>query len=274
LKDLGDLNYFLGIQVTRTRDGLILSQEKYASDVMHKVGMQKCKPVRTPLAVLGKISISSGKALTDEVATKYRDIVGLQYLILTWSDISFAVNKVCQFLHAPTDLHLSAMKRILRYVQHMLKLGLTFHRSSSLKPSAFLDADWAGCPDDKRSTSGFDVYLGSNLVSWSSRKQSTMSRSSTEAEYKLLADATAELIWVQSVLKELGVKKPSAVVLWCNNLRATYLSANPAFHARMKHIEVDYNFVRERVAKGLIDIRFISTGDQVANGFTKVVSAW
>jgi hypothetical protein len=111
-------------------------------------------------------------------------------------------------------------------------------------------------------------------VSWSSRKQSTVSRSSTEAEYKLLADATAELIWVQLVLKELGVKKPFAVVLWCNNLRATYLSANPAFHARMKHIEVDYNFVRERVAKGLIDIRFISTGDQVANGFTKAVSAW
>jgi hypothetical protein len=113
------------------------------------------------------------------------------------------------------------------------------------------------------------VFLGSNLISWHARKQATVSRSSTEVEYKALANATAEVIWVQSLLAELGVSQSRAAVLWCDNLGATYLSANPVFHARTKHIEVDYHFVRERVARRLLDIRFIPSGDQVADGFTK-----
>jgi hypothetical protein len=135
------------------------------------------------------------------------------------------VNRVCQFLQSPTDLHMAAVKRILRYIQGTLDVWLQFHRSSSLAPKAFSDADWA------------------------------------------------EIIWVESVLREHGIKQKAAAVLWCDNLGAMYLSANPMFHAHMKHVEVDYHFVPERVAKGLIDIRFISTKDQVADGFTKAISA-
>ena len=130
----------------------------------------------------------------------------LQYLTLTRPDISYAVNKVCQYLHAPTTMHWTAAMRILRYIKGTVSLGLTFTKSSSTLISAFLDADWTGCLDDRRSTGGFAVFFGPNLVSWSAKKQATVSRSSTEAEYKALANATAELIWVEALLGELGVK--------------------------------------------------------------------
>jgi histone deacetylase 1/2 len=152
-----------------------------------------------------------------------------------------------------------------------VSLGLTFRRSSSTLVSAFSDADWAGCVDDRRSTGGFAVYFGPNLISWSARKQATVSRSSTEAEYKSLANATAEIIWIESLLKELGIRRYETSCLWCDNMGATYLSANPIFHARTKHIEIDFHFVRERVARKLLEIKFISSKDQLADGFTKAL---
>jgi histone deacetylase 1/2 len=190
-------------------------------------------------------------------------------LTLTRPDISFAVNKVCQFLSQPTEVHWEAVKRILRYVKGTLQTGLQIRKSPLTGISIFTDADWAGDVDDRRSTSGFAVFVGPNLISWSSKKQPTVSRSSTEAEYKALANGAAEAKWVDSLLKELGVTKQRTPILWCDNLGATYLTANPVFHARTKHIEIDFHFVRERVAKGELDVRFISTNDQVADVFTK-----
>jgi histone deacetylase 1/2 len=236
--------------------------------------MAGCKPVDTPLSTSEKLSLVDGEMLSSDDSTRYRSIVGaLQYITLTRPDISYSVNKVCQFLHTPTTVHWTTVKRILRYLQGTISLGLRIRKSTSILLSAFSDADWAGCPDDRRSTGGFAVFFGSNLISWSARKQATVSRSSNEAEYKALANATAEVIWVQTLLKELGVPQPRAACLWCDNIGATYLSANPVFHARTKHIEVDYHFVRERVARRLLDIRFIPSGDQLADGFTKSLSS-
>lgn len=218
------------------------------------------------------MSAYDGEVLGTCDATNYRSIVGaLQYLTLTRPDISFAVNKVYQFLHKPTTLHWTVVKRILRYLRFTVGIGLKIQRSLSMLVSAFSDADWVGCTDDRRSTSGFAVFLGSNLISWSAKKQATVSRSSTEAEYKSMANTTAEIMWVQTLLAEIGVKAPRSARLWCDNLGATYLSANPVFHARTKHIEVDYQFVRERVSQGLLQVWFISTKDQVADGFTKAL---
>jgi len=153
-------------------------------------------------------------------------------LTLTQPDISFVLNKVCQFLHAPTTIHWAAVKRILRYLKHTLEIGLKICKSSSLLVSAFLDADWVGDQDDGQSTGGFAMFLGSNLISWSARKQSTVSRSSMESEYKAVANATAEVMWTQTLLYELGIKAPRKAKLWCDNIGAKYLSANPVFHAR------------------------------------------
>ncbi|XP_071681692.1 uncharacterized mitochondrial protein AtMg00810-like [Lolium perenne] len=198
LKDLGELHFFLGIEVRKVTDGIVLSQEKYANDLLSRVNMKMCKPVDTPLSTSEKLSITDGDVLSDEDSTRYMSIVGaLQYITLTRPDIAYSVNKVCQFLHAPTTVHWTAVKRILRYLRGTIYVGLRLSKSESIHVSAFSDADWAGCPDDRRSTSGFAVFFGSNLISWSARKQPTVSRSSTEAEYKALANATAEVIWVQ-----------------------------------------------------------------------------
>lgn len=267
---MADLIIFLGIEVSHNSGGITLLQHKYGSDLLHRVHMENCKSVSTPMSVTDKLARDYGKVLSGDDAFKYRSMVGgLQYLTLTRPDISFTVNKVCQYLSKPTDVHWEAVKRILRYIKGTVNTRLHIRKSNSTLLSVFTDADWAGCLDYRRSTGGFAVFLGPNLISWSSRKQPTVSRSSTEAEYKALANGTAEAIWVQSLLKELRVCQPRPPVLWCDNLGATYLTANPVFHARTKHIEVDFHFVRERVAMGALDVRFISSNDQIADGFTK-----
>jgi histone deacetylase 1/2 len=171
LKDLGELHYFLGIEVKKVNNSLVLTQERDAADILARSGMSNCKAIDTPLSNTEKLSAYEGAALGPDDITSYRSLVGaLQYLTLTRPDLCFAVNKVCQYLHTPNVVHWSAVKRILRYVQGTKNLGLRIGPSKSMIVSAFSDADWAGCMDDRRSTGGFAVYLGANLISWSARK--------------------------------------------------------------------------------------------------------
>jgi hypothetical protein len=166
---------------------------------------------------------------------------------------------VCQFLHALTTAHFVAVKRILRFVQGTIDLGLQITKPQSRLISELSDADWAGTLDDRRSMGGFAIFLSSNLVSWSARKQPTVLRSSTKAEYKAIANATTEIMWLQTLLTKLGIPHPVAASLWCDNLGATYLSVNSMFHVRIKHIKMDCYFMRERVARKQLKIRCIST---------------
>jgi hypothetical protein len=149
LEDLGPLHYFLGIEVKENKDGIVMSQRKYALEIIKKAGMEHCKPVKTPLSSTEKYSADKGTLLDAKAATKCRSIVGiLQYLTLTRPDLAFSVNKACQFLHAPTSDHMIVVKRILRYVQGIRTLGVKIRKGSSLRINTFSDADWVGCPEE------------------------------------------------------------------------------------------------------------------------------
>jgi hypothetical protein len=166
LKDPGDLHFFLSIEVNKVKDGIVLSQDKYASDMLKRVGMNMCKPVGTPLATRDKLAVHIGTPLGPKDAKEYMSIVGaLQYLTLTHPDLSFAINKVCQFLHSPTDVHWVVVKSILKYLKGYTRLGLKIMKNNYLLVTAFSDVDWAGYIDDRRSTGGYVVFLRINLVS-------------------------------------------------------------------------------------------------------------
>lgn len=268
--DLGDLHYFLGIQVTRSSSGMFLSQSKYAKDILEKWNMQFCKPVSTPV-VGNKLSITEGHPM--ENPTLYRQLAGaLQYLTITRPDLSFAVNCICQFMHSPTNVHYQAAKRILRYVAGTIDYGLHLSSHNPQDLFAYSDADWAGCPDTRCSTTGMAIYYGNTLVSWASQKQHIVSRSSTEAEYRAVAATVAELTWLHNLTRELGIPLHHKPMLFCDNVSTIYLTANPVYHARTKHLELDFHFVREKVSNGELVVRYIPTDQQVADILTKSMS--
>ncbi|CAH9147532.1 unnamed protein product [Cuscuta epithymum] len=176
-------------------------------------------------------------------------------------------------MHAPRTSHLLVVKRIFRYLQGTIGHDLLLQPSSASPTlQAYSDADWAGCPNSSRSTSGFAIFLGTNLVSWKSKKQPTISRSSTEAEYRAIAYAVQDTLHIRSIPFELGYPIREPVKLLCDNVSASYLSTNPIQHARSKHISIDYHFVRERVAHGDLSVRYVPTQFQLANIFTKCLS--
>ncbi|XP_019157555.1 PREDICTED: uncharacterized protein LOC109154145 [Ipomoea nil] len=270
IRDMGAPSFFLGIETIPVKDGLLLSQQRYMTDILKRAGMVECKPLVTPVS-LTRVGTDPPVPYADP--TQYRSLAGaLQYLTVIRPDLSYAVNRLCQHMHAPTTEHWGMLKRVLRYVKGTLNLGLRLCRSSSTDILAFSDFGWAGYPDDRKSTGGFAIFYCQNLVSWVFRKQRTTARSSTEAKYKALADVSAELTWLVSLLTELGFSPASPPKLWCDNLGATYLCANPVFHARTKHVEIDYHFVRNKVAKKELQVHFISTKDQLADIFSKGLS--
>jgi hypothetical protein len=242
LKGLGPLGYFLGTQVTRTTHGIHLRQSKYIMDVLHRARMVGAKPYFAPCVSGGKLSLQTGDPLSD--VSEYRSIVGaLQYCTLTRPEIAYSVNQLCQHLHVPTTAHCTSAKRVLRYLKGTVDHGLSFTRGS-LDFHAYSDSDWAGDPHDRRSTTGYGVFLGSCLISWCAKKKPTLLRSSTEAEYRALAMTVAELYWLRMLFKDLQLPLLSSPIIWCDNIGASLaLASNHVYHARTKHIEVDIHFI-------------------------------
>jgi histone deacetylase 1/2 len=274
LKQLGQLDYFLGIEVSHLSNGsLFLSQTQCIRDLLTKTNMHEAKRLPTPMVGNLKLSKTGSDYLQDP--TMYRSVVGaLQYATITRPEISFSVNKACQFLSQQLESHRTAVKRILRYLRGTLHYGLQLHPASVNKPLsllAFSDADWGADPDDRKSTSGSCIYLGPNLVSWWSKKQTLVARSSTEAEYRALANAAAEVLWLQSLLTELKVPFTTPI-FYCDNMSTVALSHNPVLHAKTKHMELDIFFLREKVLSKHLIVRHVPATHQYADLLTKPLS--
>ncbi|KAM2392834.1 hypothetical protein ACFX1X_036261 [Malus domestica] len=269
LKDMGRLSYFLGLQITYKSNGdIFLSQTKYAKDLLHKAGMDNCKSVNTPCRPHSQFLDSEGIPLPDP--TIYRSIVGaLQYLTFTQPDLAYAVNTACQYIHTPIEVHYDLVKRILCYVQSSLDYGLTYSSSSDLSLVAFSDSDWAADPNTRRFVTGFVVYLAYNPISWQFKKQASVSRSSTEAEYKSIAHCAADITWIRNLLKDLHQFLPDPPLIHCDNLSALALCSNPVFHTRIKHLDTDFHFVREKVQQNDILVQYVPTEEQTTDILTK-----
>ncbi|XP_020674562.2 uncharacterized protein LOC110093877 [Dendrobium catenatum] len=267
MKHLGLAHQFLGIKIDRYPDKYFLSQSLYAKSILQMAELPKCNSVANP-------SITKPAALSPPPtpifdAVLYRRLIGaLQYLTLTHPDISYAVNALSQHMHSPEPLHTVMLKKLLRYIQGTVDFGLPLTRSH-LNLTTYSDADWASDPITRRSTSGFCTFLGETLISWTVKKQTTVSRSSTESEYRALASATADTIWIKRLLADFQVSHTQPVDVFCDNTSTIALANNPVFHARTQHIEIDQRFVRDNIQNNTIRLLPINTVDQKADILTK-----
>ncbi|XP_048609838.1 secreted RxLR effector protein 161-like [Brassica napus] len=217
-----------------------------------------------------KLSTTTGTALID-VAVYIRLVGRLLYLTHTRPDITYAVHKLSQYMSAPTDTHLQAAYRVLRYLKNDPAQGLFYSASSQMKLTAYSDADWAACQDTRQSITGYCVFLGDSLISWRSTKQQTVSRSSSEAEYRAMADATCELIWLTTILTEMHCPPLAPATLFCDNQSALYIASNPVYYERTKHVEIDCHVVRERLKSGFLKTLHVKSALQLADVLTKAV---
>ncbi|GKB28078.1 uncharacterized mitochondrial protein-like protein, partial [Tanacetum coccineum] len=243
---------------------------KYCLDLLDDAGQIEAKLCDVPMIPKLKLRSEDGRLLHNP--EKYRRVVRkLNYLTITRPDIAFSVSVVSQFLIAPRTSHWDAVTQILGYLKGTPGLGILYVNHGHHIAEGFTDVDYAGCPNTSRSTTGYCVFIGGNLVSWKSKKQNVVSRSSLEAEYRVIAQTTYELVWLRNLLGEIGFPQSKPMKMWCDNQAAIYIATNPVFHERTKHIEVDCHFTREKLEDGTITTPHIRTESQLADVLTKAL---
>ncbi|KAK7368917.1 hypothetical protein VNO80_10950 [Phaseolus coccineus] len=267
--DLGRMRYFLGVEVVQNSDGIFICQSKYAEEVLERFGMERRNPVNNPIIPGCRLSKSGNGAVSVD-ATKYKQLVGsLLYLTVTRPDLMYAVGLISRYMEKPTEMHLQAAKRILRYLKGTVELGIGYRKGSNGSLIAFADSDYAGDVDDRRSTSGYVFMLGTWAVSWSSKKQPVVTLSTTEAEFIAVASCACQGVWLRRVLEKLGHVQGVCTTIYCDNSFAIRLSRNPVLHGRSKHIDVRFHFLRDLTRDGIVELVRCSTQEQVADIMTK-----
>lgn len=247
-----------------------MSQRKYALDILQDSGLLGSKPDKFPMEQNLKLTPEDGPLLNDP--TKYRRLIGrLIHLTVTRPDIVYSVRTLSQFMHELGKPHWDAAIRILRYIKGTPGQGLLFAANNNLALKAYCDSDWGGCRATKRSVTGYCIFLGESLISWKSKKQANVSRSSAKAEYRAMANTCLELTWLRYILEDLKVPQIAPTPLFCDNQAALYIAANPVFHERTKHIEIDCHIVREKLQAGMINPSHVPTDLQLADVFTKAL---
>ncbi|KAL7585123.1 hypothetical protein Lser_V15G44364 [Lactuca serriola] len=268
LKDLGSLGYFLGLEVAKSKEGIFVSQRNYTLQLIEDLGFLAAKPVSTPMDLRNNLQSDKGDLFDDPA--RYRRLVGrLLYLNITRPDISFSVQKLSQFMSSPRIPHYQAACHLVKYLKQSPGQGIFLSATSNFRLIAFCDADWGKCLDSRRSITGFCIFLGDSLISWKSKKQATISRSSAEAEYRAIASTTCEIIWLRQLLRDFDINNTEATLLFCDNDSAIKIASNPIFHERTKHLEIDLHFVQERVLNQTIRLMPIKSEFQLADLFTK-----
>ncbi|GJT21593.1 retrovirus-related pol polyprotein from transposon TNT 1-94 [Tanacetum coccineum] len=266
---MGQMSFFLGLQVSQNPRGIFINQSKYAQEILKKFGFDTCTPIDTPMAERPDLDEDKGGKLIDP--TRFRGMVGsLMYLSASRPDIVFAVCMCARYQAKPTEMHLTAIKRIFRYLKGTINMGLWYPKDSGFELKAFADADYAGCHDTRRSTSGSAQFLGHRLVSWSSKKQKSTAISTTEAEYIALSGCCAQILWMRSQLRDYGFAF-NKIPMYCDNQSAIALCCNSVQHSRSKHIDIRHHFIKEQVERKVVELYFVETKYQLADIFTKAL---
>ncbi|KAK2993369.1 hypothetical protein RJ640_008970 [Escallonia rubra] len=265
---MGELTFFLGLQIKQSKDGIFINQAKYTKELLKRFDMEASNAFDTPMS--SSLKIDKDEKGKDVDIKRYRGMIGsLLYLTASRPDIMFSVCLCARFQACPKESHLIAVKRILRYLKGTHDLGLWFPRNTSFFDLiGYSDADYAGCKTERKSTSGGCQFLGHSLVSWSSKKQNSVALSTTEAEYMAVGACCAQILWMKQTLLDFGLKYDHIPIL-CDNTSAIDLTKNPIQHSRTKHIEIKHHFIRDHVQKGDIVLDFVDTNHQLADIFTK-----
>ncbi|KAJ9548122.1 hypothetical protein OSB04_020665 [Centaurea solstitialis] len=266
---MGELNFFLGLQVKQLSAGIFINQAKYIKDILKKYNLENAKIMKTPMSPSCALdSNPDGKAVD---VTTYRGMIGsLMYLTASRPDIMFSTCLCARYQSKPKESHLKAVKRIFRYLKGTVNLGLWYPKGSGYELTGYTDADHGGCKLDRKSTTGHIQFLGDKFVSWASKKQNCVSLSTAEAEYVAAASCCSQIIWMRTQLRDYGFKFDK-IPIYCDSKSAIAISCNPVQHTKTKHIDIRYHFIKDHVEKGTIELYFVNTEFQLADLFTKAL---